>query len=353
MKDLKARAFLLVSTLTPNRETLRGGFYFPTFSSRLKQAISWKEKNWRGVPLPDSQRTTYFYIFELFPCPPGPPGPSVPQHSRRTQTPPSPSPAPGIASPSRGAAAGALRPFRAEPGGAGARQPPGALREVEPAACHGRGCAEVRRRGRGRTRASCRPSRASTWEPAPAGREPRRQGKEGRKGWGAPRPRPRSQGKRRRRRRPGGEAERPRSGAWSAAATPRLSRKRWKRGWTITATSPTPTLSGKPQGKAGRRRRGTDPSLPAKGRCSVSLRCFRRKRKSRSPTPTLEGAQAEARQERLRLAATAVPGRTLPGSGSGSSRSPGRLRPYGAVRSGGTLRHKELSQRRALPAAPL
>lgn len=48
MKDRKARAFLFVSTLTPNRETLRGGFYFPTFSSRLKQAISWKEKNWRG-----------------------------------------------------------------------------------------------------------------------------------------------------------------------------------------------------------------------------------------------------------------------------------------------------------------
>ena len=222
-----------------------------------------------------------FHLFALFLAPRGPPEPAIPKHSRRTQTPPSPSPAPGIASSSRGAAAGALRPFRAEPGGAGARQPPGALREVEPAACRGRGCAEVRRRGRGRgrTRASCRPSRASTWEPAPAGREPRRQGKKGRKGGkeGAPRPQSRSRGKRRRRRRPGEEAERPRSGAWSAAATPRLSRKRWKRGWTITATSPAPTLSGKPQGKAGRRRRGTDPSLPAKSRCSVSLGCFRRK----------------------------------------------------------------------------
>lgn len=75
MKDRKARAFLLIFKLTPNRETLREDFCFPTFSSRRKQATSWKENNWRGgggVPLPlcqthREQRT--FSSLWAFPCP--------------------------------------------------------------------------------------------------------------------------------------------------------------------------------------------------------------------------------------------------------------------------------------------
>lgn len=41
------------------------------------------------------------------------------------------------------------------------------------------------------------------------------------------------------------------AGAWSAALPPRRSRKRWKRGWTITATSPALTLLEKLRGKTG------------------------------------------------------------------------------------------------------
>lgn len=49
----------------------------------------------------------------------------------------------------------------------------------------------------------------------------------------------------------GGRSRQRRRGAWSATAPRRCSRKRWKRGWTITETSPTLTLLGKRQGKTG------------------------------------------------------------------------------------------------------
>lgn len=229
--------------------------------------------------MPDSPRTTYFFIALSFSLPradrPGQPSRSTPGAHKRRLRPPR-----RRASSARARGLLPLLRGRSEPSraGRGRGSPPrrcGRWSRLPAAAGDALRCGGGAGAGAGRGLPAARAGRAPGSRPRQAGSP----GGGGRKGGreGAPRPRPRSRGKRRRRRRPGEEAERPRSGAWSAAATPRLSRKRWKRGWTITATSPAPTLSGKPQGKAGRRRKGSDLSLPAKGRRSVSLRCLRRK----------------------------------------------------------------------------
>lgn len=141
----------------------------------------------------------------------------------------------------------------------------------------GRGCAEVRRRGRGFL-----PPASGEHLGAGRGRPPAGGGRAAPKGVG-------------------GSGQGCGSGAWSAAAAPRRSRKRWKRGWTITATSPAPTLLGKPQGKAGEAAGGgraflggerallASPSLSPEG-----------KQKTVPPPPPSKRAKTESSRRRLR-----------------------------------------------------
>lgn len=68
------------------------------------------------------------------------------------------------------------------------------------------------------------------------------------------------------------------AGAWSAALHPRRSRKRWKRGWTITATSPAPTLLEKLRGKTGAAAdRGSSFLYRKTSFLAISLLCLQRK----------------------------------------------------------------------------
>lgn len=288
-----------------------------------------------------SRSTIYCFIGFLFPpSPRGLPGPTNSGQSRhRTAAhtnasfclpPRPPSAVPGIATAAAGSSRrchshgpGDPRPGVRRLGGVGrggARQPPGALRvrggggagcplrDTRP----GRRCAEVPPARRwGRIRLSCRPHTWERGEGKGVGTGPRCAEGIGRRraGTGGNR----QQQPRRRQE----EAERLRErrrGAWSAAATPRRSRKRWKRGWTITATLPALTLLGKLQGKTGAVADRGRSLLPSK-RSLFHLPLLSPKKinflKSDPPAPTLERAKTETNKQQRCSSATEVPRQAL------------------------------------------
>lgn len=116
------------------------------------------------------------------------------------------------------------------------------------------------------------------------------------------------------------------AGAWSAALPPRRSRKRWKRGWTITATSPALTLLEKLRGKTGAAAADRGSSFLYRKTLVLfhftSLPPKKIKRSYSHPTPagpTLERARTETSTQQLRPAASEGHVRRFP---AGSAFSP-------------------------------